>query len=66
MKNFILLLIPLLFGCVDGEELLIEPTYSIEGKWLIEGTVPAGNTMYLYEDGLRYTYYCVEDDCNSL
>ena len=22
--------------------------------------------MYLYEDGLRYTYYCVEGNCNSL
>ena len=26
----------------------------------------AGNTMYLYEDGVRYTYYCVEGDCNAL
>ena len=42
------------------------PTYTIEGKWLIEGSVPAGNTMYLYEDGVRYTYYCVEGDCNAL
>ncbi|MGA0285350.1 MAG: hypothetical protein ACO3M5_11615 [Saprospiraceae bacterium] len=42
------------------------PTYTIEGKWLIEGTVPAENTMYLYEDGLRYTYYCVGGDCNAL
>ena len=32
------------------------PDYSIEGKWLIEGMIPEGNTMYLYEDGLRYTY----------
>ena len=22
--------------------------------------------MYLYENGVRYTYYCVEGDCNSL
>ena len=22
--------------------------------------------MYLYEDGVRYTYYCVEGDCQSL
>ena len=42
------------------------PYYSIEGKWLIEGMIPDGNTMYLYEDGVRYTYYCVEGDCNSL
>ena len=42
------------------------PDYSIEGKWLIEGMIPEGNTMYLYKDGLRYTYYCVEGDCNAL
>ena len=22
--------------------------------------------MYLYEDGVRYTYYCVADDCTAL
>ena len=41
------------------------PYYSIEGKWVVESDVPE-TTMYLYEDGLRYTYYCVEGDCNSL
>ena len=56
----------LVFACSDDEEIISEPNYSIEGKWLIEGTVPAGNTMYLYEDGVRYTYYCVEGDCNAL
>ena len=67
MKKLILLLfIPLFFACSDGEEIISEPNYSIEGKWLIEGTVPEGNTMYLYEDGVRYTYYCIEGDCNAL
>ena len=67
MKKLILLLfIPLVFSCSDDEEIISEPNYSIEGKWLIEGTVPAGNTMYLYEDGVRYTYYCVEGDCTAL
>ena len=56
----------LVFACSGDEEIISEPNYSIEGKWLIEGTVPAGNTMYLYEDGVRYTYYCVEGDCNAL
>ena len=55
----------LLTGCENSEN-LPAPNYSIEGKWLIEGTIPAGNTMYLYEDGVRYTYYCVADDCNAL
>ena len=65
------LLLPLFFalfvmGCDDDSENLPAPYYSIEGKWVVEGSVPEGNTMYLYEDGLRYTYYCVEGDCNSL
>ena len=65
------LLLPLFFalfvmGCDDDSENLPAPYYSIEGKWLIEGMIPEGNTMYLYKDGLRYTYYCVEGDCNSL
>ena len=65
------LLLPLFFalfvmGCDDDSENLTAPYYSIEGKWLIEGMIPEGNTMYLYQDGLRYTYYCVEGDCNSL
>ena len=68
MKNLILLTLSILtlFSCEKDSENLPAPYYSIEGKWLIEGTVPEGNTMYLYEDGLRYTYYCVEGDCNSL
>ena len=65
------LLLPLFFaflvmGCENDSESLPVPDYSIEGKLLIEGMIPEGNTMYLYKDGLRYTYYCVEGDCNSL
>ena len=53
-------------SCENDSESLPAPDYSIEGKWLIEGIIPEGNTMYLYKDGLRYTYYCVEGDCNAL
>jgi hypothetical protein len=65
------LLLPLFFAflimsCENDSESLPVPDYSIEGKWLIEGIIPEGNTMYLYKDGLRYTYYCVEGDCNAL
>ena len=65
------LLLPLFFAflimsCENDSESLPVPDYSIEGKWLIEGMIPEGNTMYLYKDGLRYTYYCVEGDCNAL
>ena len=68
MKKFLLFsfVAILLMGCDENSENLPAPNYTIEGKWLIEGTIPAGNTMYLYEDGVRYTYYCVADDCNAL
>ena len=65
MKKFFLLISIFFFSCEKSENL--PTTYnSIEGKWLAQGTVPIGNTMYLYENGVRYTYYCVEGDCNSL
>ena len=68
MKNLILLTLSILtlLSCEKDSENLPAPYYSIEGKWVVEGSVPEGNTMYLYEDGLRYTYYCVEGDCNAL
>jgi len=68
MKNLFLLTLSIftLFSCEKDSENLPTPYYSIEGKWLIEGMIPEGNTMYLYKDGVRYTYYCVEGDCNSL
>ena len=68
MKQLFLITLSIftLFSCYDDGENLPAPYYSIEGKWVVEGSVPEGNTMYLYEDGLRYTYYCVEGDCNAL
>ena len=68
MKNLILLTLSILtlLSCEKDSEDIPLPAYSIEGKWVVEGSVPEGNTMYLYEDGLRYTYYCVEGDCNAL
>ena len=65
MKKLILLFIPLDFTSCSDDNPLPAPYYSIEGKWVVESDVPE-TTMYLYEDGLRYTYYCVEGDCNSL
>ena len=68
MKKILLPLFFALFvmGCENDSVNLPAPYYSIEGKWVVEGSVPEGNTMYLYEDGVRYTYYCVEGDCNAL
>ena len=36
---------------------------SIEGKWVSENYP---NTMYILEGGLRYTYYCLSANCDSL
>ena len=36
---------------------------NIEGRWILpmfEGD--PGNTMYEFLDGLRYTYYCTDDN----
>ena len=50
MKNLLLFSFAaiLLMGCDENSENLPAQNYTIEGKWLIEGTIPAGNTMYLY------------------
>ena len=66
MKKFLLFsFVAILFmGCDEDSENLPAPNYSIDGKWTFGDN--SLNTMYLYEDGVRYTYYCVADDCNAL
>ena len=66
----ILLFIPLFFSC-DIEGMNDPLIYSIEGKWLWSPTTSSSdsNTMYLFKDGIRYTYYCtseISNDCQSL
>ncbi len=63
MRNYFLIISIFFFSCEKSD--VGSFISSIEGKWVAEGGVPEGNTMYIYEDGLRYTYYCVED-CDSL
>lgn len=53
-------------SCDDESDDNPLPAYTIEGKWIAQGTTPKRNTMYLYKDGLRYTYYCTRVDCDSL
>ena len=72
MKKLVLILlfIPLFFSC-DSEGLDDPLIYSIEGKWLWSPTTSSSdsNTMYLFKDGIRYTYYCtseISNDCQSL
>ena len=63
MKNllYLFLRVVTLMGC---EKDPTQPVfYDMEGKWIFENN--SLNTMYLYEAGIRYTYYCTGDDCES-
>ena len=62
MKKLLLLVLSIImFTNCDPANL--EPTPDMEGKWIFENN--SLNTMYLYEAGIRYTYYCTGDDCES-
>jgi hypothetical protein len=66
-KTMILMLLAVsIFSCKEEVETPNEnsPTYSIEGKWVYENNL--FNTMYIYEDGIRFTYYCTTGNCDSL
>ena len=39
-------------------------SYTMDGKWTYPGN--SLNTMYIYENGQRYTYYCIGSNCDSL
>ena len=73
MKKLLLLSALFIFACSseDNSEENPLPTYTIEGKWIWSPSENRSdaNTMYLYEDGIRYTYYCtseISNDCQSL
>ena len=55
MKNLILLTLSIftLFSCEKDSENLPAPKNLLKENGLIYGSVPEGNTMYLYEDGVR-------------
>ena len=38
-------------------------SYPIDGKWTYEASL---NTMYIFDNGIRYTYYCIGSNCDSL
>lgn len=42
----------------------VSPSYDMEGKWMYENN--SLNTMYIFQDGVRYTYYCSGNNCDSL
>ena len=67
--TLVLSLTATLLACNDDSENLPGPSsdsinYSMEGKWTYKDNQL--NTMYIYEDGIRYTYYCTSDNCDSL
>lgn len=61
----------ILVGCENDSDETPLASYTIEGKWLFAPDTPGisdqgvSNTMYIFENGIRYTYYCVGDDCES-
>jgi hypothetical protein len=70
MKKIVLplLLIFLFLGCENTSDENPLPVDTIEGKWVYPtpgSSTQISNTMYLFEDGIRYTYYCIDDDCES-
>ena len=44
-----------------------DPSYTVEGRWLwsFSDDVADANTMYEYLNGLRYTFYCDQSECNE-
>ena len=74
MKKIILLMLSvIILSCQEDSNTLPATNYTIEGKWIYpsdtQGISASGfsNTMYLYEDGIRYTYYCTDGtECESL
>jgi hypothetical protein len=56
----------LLFGIFSlsfFNQTFAQTSHSIEGKWKPEGF---SNTLYILEGGLQYTYYCVNQNCDSV
>jgi hypothetical protein len=68
MKNLLalsMIFFLVLTGCKKEE---IQPTpktpteeYSLEGLWVIEDFP---NTAYIFDNGLQYTVYCIDTNCN--
>ena len=62
-----LLLAVLITGTISCDTDNIDETpigYDIEGKWV--GFSNPSGIMYIFEDGTRYTYYCIADDLDDL
>ena len=51
-------------GCEKSPSNSLNTTNNMEGKWIHENN--SLNTMYIFQDGVRYTYYCSGNNCDSL
>lgn len=75
MKKLVLVFVLVLsfIGCNSDDDTnnTVVENYTMEGKWLFASDTPGmsdqgiSNTMYIFENGIRYTYYCIGDDCES-
>ncbi len=77
MKRLLLLSVLFVFACSgDDSEDSPTPVYTVEGKWLWSPNTEDrsyANTMYEFENGIRYTSYavcwpelCTDADFNAL
>jgi len=68
---FLAVLTLVIMSCEQDDANETPTDFDIEGKWLFASDTPGisaqgiSNTMYIFENGIRYTYYCVGDDCES-
>lgn len=65
MKKLVLLVVLTLtfMSCENNDSNEFPESFSIEGKWLLTnagGSEFLPNTMYEFQNGLKYTYYCVD------
>ena len=55
MKKILLLALPIIMftGCDPAN---LEPPINMDGKWIWDALI-INDGMFIYEDGIRYTYY---------
>ncbi|WP_338410428.1 hypothetical protein [uncultured Flavobacterium sp.] len=59
MKKLLLLaVLTLVTMSCDPDDSNEPAVYNMEGKWLSASNL--SNTMYIFENGVRYTYYCTD------
>lgn len=63
-KLFLISVLLIFCSCTREDSFTVQKlNHTIEGKWVYPNNTL--NTMYIFEQGIRYTFYCTEDDCSS-